>query len=59
MDLDDACIDLIIRAYEAFENETYEGNGLVVESKVFDNSFFGFTKVTVETAQADASGKPF
>ena len=24
----------------------------------FDNSFFGFTKVTVETAQADAKGKP-
>ena len=58
VDLDDACIDLIVRAYEAFENETYEESGLVVESKVFDNSFFGFTKVTVETAQADASGKP-
>ena len=30
----------------------------MVESKVFDNTFFGFTKVTVETAQADANGKP-
>lgn len=58
VDLDDSCIDLIIRAYEAFGNETYQENDLVVESKVFDNRFFGFTKVTVETAQTDASGKP-
>ena len=29
-----------------------------MESKVFDNSYFGFTKVTVETAQADKDGKP-
>lgn len=58
VDLDDGCIDLILRAYEGFTDETYEENGLVVESKVFDNRFFGFTKVTVETAQTDADGKP-
>lgn len=58
VDLDDACIDLILRAYEGFVDKIYEDNGLVVESKVFDNSFFGFTKVTVETAQADANGNP-
>jgi type I restriction enzyme M protein len=56
VDLDDSCIDLIIKAYEDFENNTYEEDGLVVESKVFDNSFFGYTKVTVETAQADEAG---
>jgi type I restriction enzyme M protein len=58
VDLDDGCIELILRAYEDFENRAYEENGLTVESKVFDNSFFGFTKVTVETAQSDSSGKP-
>lgn len=58
VDLDDACIDLILRAYEEFTDEIYEEGGLVVESKVFDNSYFGFTKVTVETAQVDDSGKP-
>jgi len=58
VDLDDACINLILGAYERFENETCEENGLLVESKVFDNSFFGFTKVTVETAQADTNGSP-
>ena len=58
VDLDDACIRLILRAYEGFADETCEDNGLVVESKVFDNRFFGFTKVTVETAQTDEQGKP-
>ncbi len=58
VDLDDSCIELIVKAYENFADETYEENGLAVESKVFDNSFFGFTKVTVETAQADESGQP-
>ena len=58
VDLDDACIELIIQAYEGFANKTYEENGLTVESKVFDKEFFGFTKVTVETAQADENGKP-
>lgn len=58
VDLDDVCIDLILRAYEGFENEIYKEDDLVVESKVFENSFFGFTKVTVETAQADKDGKP-
>lgn len=58
VDLDDACINLIIKAYEGFADETYEENGLVVESKVFENRFFGFTKVTVETAQTDEDGNP-
>lgn len=58
VDLSDACIDLILQAYEGFENQTYTNGDLVVESKVFENDFFGFTKVTVETAQTDANGKP-
>ena len=57
VDLDDACIELILHAYEDFDNKLYEDNGLSVESKVFDNSYFGFTKVTVETAQTDDCGK--
>jgi len=58
VDLDDTCIELIIKAYGEFADGNYEENGLVVESKVFDNDYFGFTKVTVETAQADETGKP-
>ena len=58
VDLDDSCIDLIVKAYEEFTDKVYEENELTVESKVFDNSYFGFTKVTVETAQADENGRP-
>lgn len=58
VDLDDTCIDMIVRAYESFSDRAYEADGLVVESKVFNNSYFGFTKVTVETAQVGKDGKP-
>ena len=57
VDLDDKCIDLIIKAYEAFDDAEYEDGDLIVESKVFDNYFFGFTKVTVETALCDDNGE--
>lgn len=57
VDLDANCINLIIKAYNAFENETYEAGSLVVESKTFDNAYFGYTKVVVETAQTDEQGK--
>lgn len=58
VDLDDACIGLIVKAYNEFSNERYTEGELVVESKVFENAFFGFNKVTVETVQTDAAGKP-
>ena len=58
VDLDDACINLILKAYEAFSTDVFEENGLVVESKVLDNDFFGYTKVTVETVLCDDIGNP-
>ena len=58
VDLDDNCIRLILKAYESFENKVFDDNGLFVESKVCDNDFFGYTKVTVETALCDEAGKP-
>ena len=58
VEFNDTCIELIIRAYQEFNNEEYSENGLFVESKVFEKDFFGFTKVTVETAQIDDNGKP-
>lgn len=58
VDLDDSCIDMIVKAYDEFTNETYEADSISVESKVFDNDYFGFTKITVETQQTDDSGKP-
>lgn len=58
VDLDDACIALIMKAYNENDNKEYEVDGLFVESKTFDNDYFGYTKVTVETAIADIAGKP-
>lgn len=58
VDLDDNCIRLILKAYESFEDGVFEDNGLYVESKVYDKDFFGYTKVTVETAICDDAGKP-
>lgn len=56
VDLDDRCINLIIQAYGEFKDKQYNDGALTVESKVFDNNFFGYTKVTVETAQTDDNG---
>lgn len=56
VDLDDACIDLILKAYREFDTKEYENRNLKVESKVFDKEFFGYTTVTVETAEKDDNG---
>ena len=58
VDLDDNCITLIMRAYNEFDNKAYTEGTLFVESKVFENEFFGYTKVTVETPVTDEAGNP-
>lgn len=58
VDLDDKCIDLIVKAYNDFIDRRYEDNEISVESKVFDNDYFGYTKVVVETPICDESGNP-
>lgn len=59
VDLDDDCIELILKAYSNPDtDETYTNGDLAVESKSFENDYFGYTKVTVETAVADENGKP-
>jgi|LAHS01.1.fsa_nt_gb type I restriction enzyme M protein len=63
VDLSEKCIDLIIKAYSGFQVQTYkdanseDGSEISVESKVFDNSFFGYAKTCVETAVHDNNGK--
>ena len=58
VDLDDACIALIMQAYNEYQSQKYVVGALSVESKIYDNDFFGYTKVVVETAITDDSGKP-
>lgn len=56
VDLDDTCIELILKAYREFDKKEYKNGNLKVESKVFDKEFFGYTTVTVETAEKDEKG---
>lgn len=59
VDLDDACINLILKAYTDYSDGVFtsdENSQITVESKIFDNAYFGYTKVTVETAETDESG---
>lgn len=58
VDLSSNCINLIVDAYNDFSNDTYQNGDLSVESKVFDNDYFGYTKVTVLTPILDENGQP-
>ena len=58
VDIDDTCIRMIVTAYSECKDMTYEEGELIVESKVFENDFFGYTKVTVETPVTDEWGVP-
>ena len=58
VDLTSECIDLILKAYGEFDNKEYKENSIEAESKVFDNSFFGYTKVTVETPLLNEKEEP-
>ena len=57
VDLTDECISLIVEAYNSFTDTVITKNDILVETKIFDNSYFGFTKVTVETAVVDDNGE--
>ena len=48
-DLDEKSRKLILKAYSEFNNKEYKENDKVVESKIFDNSDFGFYRITIES----------
>ena len=59
VDLDDECVNLILKAYSGNVAGVYHAENneqIVVESKILDNAYFGYTKVTVETAELDENG---
>lgn len=56
VDLSEDCIKLIMEAYNSFDTNEYHSNAFVVNSKVFDNDFFGYVKLTIETALVDDKG---
>lgn len=56
VDIDEAARKLIIQSYGEFMNKEYVDGELIVESKVFDNNEFGYTKVVVESPQKEEDG---
>lgn len=57
VDIEKAQRELIVQAYGEFDNKLYSDGNVSVESKVFDNEFFGYNKVTVESPQKDENGE--
>ena len=57
VDISEECRDMIVKAYGEFTNDEYYLNERVVESKIFDNEEFGFTRVTVESPLKDENGE--
>ena len=52
-DLDEESRKLILQAYSEFTNKEYIENDKTVESKIFDNSDFGFNRITIESPEVD------
>ena len=61
VDITKACRDLVIEAYGAYVDGTYNGvdendNAIIVKSKVMDAIDLGYNKIVVETPQLDEDG---
>jgi len=57
VDITEECREMIVKAYGEFQSHEYQLDNKTVESKIFDNADFGFTKVTVESPLRDENGK--
>lgn len=56
VDISEECRNMIVQAYGEFDSREYRLNEKVVESKVFENEDFGYTRVTIESPQRDEEG---
>ncbi|WP_424237758.1 type I restriction-modification system subunit M [Bhargavaea ginsengi] len=56
VDISEECRNMIVHAYGEFDNKEYRLDEKIVESKIFDNEDFGYTRVTVESPQRDGDG---
>lgn len=56
VDITEKCRNMIVQAYGEFDNKEYRIDEKIVESKVFGNEDFGYTRVTVESPQRDEEG---
>ncbi|MEB6290498.1 type I restriction-modification system subunit M [Staphylococcus xylosus] len=56
VDISEACREMIVQAYGEFKNKEYYLGDKTVESKIFENESFGFTRVTIERPKRDEKG---
>ena len=49
--------NVVTKMYGDFRDAEYDSNGLHCESRIFDNDYFGYTRITVESPQKDEDGK--
>ena len=58
VDISESNRSMIIKAYGEFKDEEYFMDERSVESKIFNNEDFGFTRVIVESPEIDEIGNP-
>ncbi|MBM0773128.1 class I SAM-dependent DNA methyltransferase [Staphylococcus epidermidis] len=56
VDISEECRELIVQSYGDFDNKEYHLGDKTVESKIFKNASFGFTRVMIERPQRDENG---
>lgn len=56
-DISEECKNLILKAYDDFQNKEYSEKEKIVESKIFNNVDFGFNRITIESPEVDEKGK--
>ena len=56
VDIAEECRNVLVQAYGEFQNKEYRLGERTAESKVFDNLYFGFNKVTIEGPLKDEEG---
>lgn len=56
-DITEECREVIVTAYGEFKNKTYELDGKLCESKIFNNEDFGFNRIQIDSPSYDEEGK--
>lgn len=56
-DITEKCRKMIVTAYGEFQNKSYELDGKVCESKIFNNKDFGFNRIQIDSPSYDEDGK--
>nr|WP_317279635.1 class I SAM-dependent DNA methyltransferase [uncultured Fusobacterium sp.] len=56
VDITDKYKEIVVQAYGEFKNKTYEIDGKICESKIFENVDFGFNRIQIESPLYDENG---